>query len=501
MNTIQGIVHVVATTPEGTRSALRMAVPLARGANARLLVLVPQVVPYVVDGDRPLESADVAVRRLRDMVEALDAEAAIRVCLCRRFEDVSRLLPSGATVVVGGEAARWLPSEVQRLVRCISKLGHDVMFVAATLLVMLALAAPSAHAQGAPALPSSPWQYGGFVDAATLFDVNAPANDLFRNRGTTATVDRLDLDMAAAYVRKAADPSSRLGFEATVQAGKDSELFGFSSVAPNLAGADVLRHLGPTDISYLAPIGRGLLIQGGIFSSLIGYDGLYAKDNLSYTRPWGADYTPFLMMGVNAAYPVTPAVTITGFVVNGYFHLAHANDAPSVGGQAAWKLSETITAKEAVLYGSHQRDTAIESWRIFSDAIVERRTARTTAAIEWQYGSERLPGGRGRALWMAAQAPVHWTIRGPWSATVRGEFARDRDGRWIGVPETVVALTGTLEYRRPVGPATAIVRGEYRLDHATGSGGGFFEGPDNHLTPSQPLFVAAAILTFDGTTR
>ena len=57
--------------------------------------------------------------------------------------------------------------------------------------------------------------------------------------------------------------------------------------------------------TYLAPAGKGLAFQAGIFTSFIGYDSLYAKDNVNYTRPWGADFTPYLMMGVNASYPIS----------------------------------------------------------------------------------------------------------------------------------------------------------------------------------------------------
>ena len=93
-------------------------------------------------------------------------------------------------------------------------------------------------------------------------------------------------------IRKAPSESSRFGFEATAQTGEDSKLFGFSATAPNIRGADWLRHLGPTNLSYVAPVGNGLTLQGGIFSSFIGYDSLYAKDNFTYTRPWAADFTP-----------------------------------------------------------------------------------------------------------------------------------------------------------------------------------------------------------------
>ena len=349
------------------------------------------------------------------------------------------------------------------------------------------------------------WQYGAFVDVGRLFSSTSPSNHLFRNRGTTPRMDEWDLNMTGAYLRKAPSESSRTGVELTVQEGRDSEIFGFSATAPNIGGADWLLHFGPTNVSYLAPIGKGLTVQGGIFASLIGYDGLYAKDNLTYTRPWTGDYTPYFMLGVNASYPVTPRLTATGFVLNGYWHLAHANDVPSVGGQLAYKATDRVTVKETVLYGPHQTNTALRYWRFFSDSIIERKIDRVTAAVEYQIGTEGVAtAGDPRALWMAAQAPVKWAVAGPWSIVLRPEFAWDRDGRWIGAEQSVKAFTSTVEYRKPLGHAQAIVKLEYRVDDSRGPGGGFFTEPDVRpgvpgLTPTQHLFGVGLILTFDST--
>ena len=370
-------------------------------------------------------------------------------------------------------------------------------------LIVTALGAPLVATKtvaAQAATPTADLQYGGFIDVGELFDTNSPANHLFRNRGTTPRVDEFDVNMTAAYFRKTTTESSRVGIELTVQTGKDSELFGFSATAPNMSGANVLLHLGPTDVSYLAPVGNGLAIQGGIFSSLIGYDSLYAKDNFNYTRPWGADYTPYLMLGVNAAYPMTPRLSVTGILVNGYWHLANANRVLTSGAQVAYKPTDTLTVKQTVLYGPHQAETSLGFWRVLSDTIVERKTTAITTAFEYQFGTERVAtAGEPRAYWMSAQLPIHWSVRGPWSATVRPEIAWDSDGRWTGFPQTIKAVTGTLEYRVPVQGAQAIVRTEYRVDDSRGSGGGFFAGADNHLTPTQNLFVLAGILTFDGT--
>jgi hypothetical protein len=347
------------------------------------------------------------------------------------------------------------------------------------------------------------WQYGAFIDLGYLLDFNHPANAIFRSRGTAWHVDEVHLNMAAAYLKKKASEQSRWGAELTVQAGKDAEVFGFSATAPNLPGSAGLRHLGLANVSYLAPAGKGLALQGGIFGSLIGYDSLYAKDNFSYTRPWGADFTPYLMMGVNASYPISDKLTGTAFVLNGYWHLANANSVPSWGGQLTYKASPLVTVKETVLWGPHQSDSALENWRFLSDSIVERKQGRLTLALEYIYSGERVAApGNPRALMMAGQVPVHWALNKRWSATVRPEVFWDRDGRWTLARQTVKAVTTTLEYRIPYRQTNTILRVEHRYDDSRGPDGGFFRGaevrPDKvGLTPTQHLLIFGLILTFD----
>ena len=351
--------------------------------------------------------------------------------------------------------------------------------------------------------PKPQWSSGGFVDVGYLRDFNDPANHLFRSRGTAFHVNETDLNMAGLYVSKQATDSSRWGTELTVQGGKDSAVFGFSATAPNLRGSKFLRHLGPTDISYLAPVGQGLTVQGGIFSSLIGYDSLYARDNFNYTRPWGADFTPYLMLGVNASYPLTKELTGILFVVNGYWHLADANNVPSSGGQLFYKATDHWTLKQTVLYGPHQSDTSLEFWRFLSDTIAEWKGTHLTTALEVQISAEKVAGGGSQhARWTSAQLPLHWLLNEQWSAAIRPEVASDPSGRWTGSEQRVKALTSTVEYRIPYRTTNTILRLEHRFDDSRGKGGGFFN--DGFVGPGvvglkrrQHLLIFAAILTFD----
>lgn len=357
--------------------------------------------------------------------------------------------------------------------------------------------------QQSPGQSQSPWQYGGFFELGYLLDFNHPANDIFRSRGTAWHVDEVNLNIAAAYVKKQPSEQSRWGVEATAQAGKDTEVFGFSATAPNFPGYQGLRHLGPTNASYLAPMGNGLTLQGGIFSSLIGYDSLYSRDNFSYTRPWGADFTPYFMMGVNASYPFNEKFTGKFFAVNGYWHLANANGVPSWGGQAAYKASPSAMLKETVLAGPHQLNTSFTYWRFLSDTIAEHKTDRVTVALEYIFSTERVNApGSARALMMAGQLPVHWALNKRWGATVRPEFFWDRNGRWTLARQTVKAITTTIEYRLPYRQTNTILRLEHRYDDSRGPDGGFFKGAYAEsgvvpLTPAQHLLIFGLIVTFD----
>ena len=128
----------------------------------------------------------------------------------------------------------------------------------ATAFIALLLTLTVTSLAGAQATtPSTPpvthdWSYGGFADVSHLWAPNDPPNKLFRSRGTAWHLNHPHLNMTAAYVRKRASANSPWAAELTVHTGKDDEIFGFSATAPNIGGAKMLRHFGPTNLSYVA---------------------------------------------------------------------------------------------------------------------------------------------------------------------------------------------------------------------------------------------------------
>jgi hypothetical protein len=360
-------------------------------------------------------------------------------------------------------------------------------------------APPAGSPSETPKTEKPLWHYGGFIDLGYSLNFNFPDNHLFRNRATTPRVNELDVNMGAVYVRKDATEQSRWGMELLGQGGQDAKEFGFGANLPRLDHSDALRHVGLANVSYLAPVGNGLILQGGIFNSFIGYESLYAKNTLNYTRAWIADYSPYLMMGVNAQYTFNDQWTGAFYVINEYFHLQNSNSLPSYGAQVQYKPASAWTVKETVYYGPDQADTGMEFWRFFSDSIVEWKGDAVTLGFNYQIGTQTNASAAAhpRQFYTGGTLAGRWHIAGPWAVALRPEFYWDRNGLMTGSEQFIKAITATAEYRLPYQWTNTICRLEYRYDDSTGAGGGFFKGSDNTLTPGQPMLIFSVIGTFD----
>jgi hypothetical protein len=120
--------QVVATTDEGTRRALAEATRLANGSGTRVLLLVPQVVPFFRSGGDPTEAVRIT-NRYRALATDLGANVLVRLCVCRRLDDVFRwMLGPRACVVIGGRRRWWWPTPAERMAVRLKRRGHDVVF-------------------------------------------------------------------------------------------------------------------------------------------------------------------------------------------------------------------------------------------------------------------------------------------------------------------------------------------------------------------------------------
>jgi hypothetical protein len=125
--TLQGL-HVVATTDAGTRRALAEAARLGHGSGVRVLLLVPHVVSFLRTTGDAGEATAIADRYRALAVDA-GVDARVRLCVCRRLDDVFRwMLGPHARIVIGGRQRWWWPTAAERMAERLRRQGRDVLF-------------------------------------------------------------------------------------------------------------------------------------------------------------------------------------------------------------------------------------------------------------------------------------------------------------------------------------------------------------------------------------
>lgn len=69
--------------------------------------------------------------------------------------------------------------------------------------------------------------------------------------------------------------------------------------------------------TFVVPIGKGVNADFGKWSSSLGIEGNYTKDQMNYSRAYWYDFLPFYHMGLRASYPVSERFALNYWVMNG----------------------------------------------------------------------------------------------------------------------------------------------------------------------------------------
>lgn len=342
------------------------------------------------------------------------------------------------------------------------------------------------------------------LDLSYGVNANFPDNHTFRGKQTTPQTNEVAPNLGFVSIRREVTIENRWGIDLGFQGGYDTDGLVPDDREKPMPGADVLRHVGQANITYLAPMGKGLAISAGLMKGFINFESFYAVNNFNYTRSYLTDYSPNFILGIGGRYPITENVDVGFHVLNGFQYLAHTNGLPSYGAELDWRIARRWVVAQNVYYGPDQEDTSIRYWRAFSDTQLQWRGEDWTVVAVFDIGTERIADQTSapRTFWTGAALFTRWEVQGPWSLAVRPEFFWDRNGRLTGAEQLIWALTSTLEFKRNWGGHTGIIRLEHRFDRSTGVDGGFFRGSltgtgQPALVPNQHMILLSLLWAFD----
>jgi hypothetical protein len=119
---------VLHTGMPATLQALSKAAGLARDLDARIRLVVPQIVPYPLDLNKPPVLLAFQERCFRELAAAQAIETRVEIFLCRDVDVLlEEILPEHSTVLLGGRKT-WWPTAQTRLANRLHHLGHQIVF-------------------------------------------------------------------------------------------------------------------------------------------------------------------------------------------------------------------------------------------------------------------------------------------------------------------------------------------------------------------------------------
>lgn len=306
------------------------------------------------------------------------------------------------------------------------------LFLLAAAALLTASAAAAQTTPDSTAAPANPLTTYGFVDGYYGYDFKHAATNqrpgflYSHNRQNEFTVNNavIGLRYDNGQVRGA------LGLHAGTY------------VSANYAAEDqVLKHLYEAYAGF-RPFKKAWL-DVGIFGSHIGFESALSKDNWTLTRSLMAENSPYYEAGARLTYEVSPKLTLTGLVLNGWQNIRENNQAKAVGTQIQWKPTDKLLINSSTFYGNEQPQDSVRRRRYFHDFYVSyAATDRLSLALVFDVGKQESEQRGGKAdTWHTGAAFVRYKLADKWTAAARAEYYNADRGVIISTISPVAAAT------------------------------------------------------------
>lgn len=318
------------------------------------------------------------------------------------------------------------------------------------------------------------------------YNFNQPIGRANLLRVYDVTSNSFSINQASLVVERLPSIQSRFGGRVDLQFGQATETLQGSYA--NEQRAQVWRNLFQAYGSYLAPIGSGLQIDFGKFSSALGVEGNYTKDQIAYSRSYTFNFLPYYHMGVRANYNLTPKVNFTYWLVNGVQQTEDFNGFKSQAFLFNFKPASTVSWNVNYYFGQEQRDvlptdnpgaptsptqpglptaniTPAPNGRnhIFDTYATWNVTPRLTLVGEADYVISREQQQSAMKHIAIGAAYVHYTLPKDWSIGSRFEYFDDRGAMFSGKTQALKEFTFVADKKLAPG---MLARAEYRRDYS-----------------------------------
>jgi hypothetical protein len=326
----------------------------------------------------------------------------------------------------------------------------------------------------------------GALDGYYGYNFNQPIGRVNLLRAYDVSSNSFSLNQANLIIERAPnlDKKRRYGVRLDFQYGQATETLQGS--AANELRPQVYRPLFQAYGTYVFPVGTGLTLDFGKWSSSLGIENNYSKDQINYSRSYFFNFLPFYHMGFRAGYNLGPKVNLTYWLVNGAQQTEDFNGFKSQAFIFTIKPAGSLSWNINYYFGQEQRDvnavlnpglpagptqpglpasniTPTPNGRehIFDTYATWSVTPKLTLAAEGDYVVNRVFSSSAPQHVGGVAAYVRYQLTPKFALAGRGEYMSDRGGLFSGLTQALKESTATAEYKFADG---FLARAEWRRD-------------------------------------
>ena len=316
----------------------------------------------------------------------------------------------------------------------------------------------------------------GFVDVYYEYNFNRvdPAFRTFDIHHNAFSLSLAELAFA-----KTVTPESRLGFRVDLDFGETADLV--AALEPEENGQEIYKHFQQAYLS--AQLGK-VQMDVGRFVTPMGAEVIESQDNWNYTRSILFGYAiPFNHTGLRATLPVSGAVSVTGFLLNGWNNGSDLSGDKTVALGTIVKPHPSLTWNATYMGGREVDGGAFRN--LFDTTATVSPTSKLSFMANFDYGQEGDVKWWGLATYAKLQAFPIWTLAG------RYEYVDDTQGGFMLLGTTAQSVTLTSDHLVAGGLKARL---EYRTDFADEA---VFPKHDGTLATSQTTFAVGLVYGFN----
>jgi hypothetical protein len=255
---------------------------------------------------------------------------------------------------------------------------------------------------------------------------------------------------------------------------------------------DVWRNVVQASAQWQTSVGRGLLLEAGVYPSHIGMESFQTHLNWNYTRSWLGELSPYYQTGLKLAYPFSDRWSAQLHLLNGWQMIGDINRGKSVGAQLAYS-AEKFSISFNGIAGPELADND-DDIRALGDVVATwKATKSLSLGVSGDVAREGRPDGndarwKGIGLYARFAPPESRT-----ALALRGEYYDDEDGAISGIAQTLKEITLTLEHR-PVPRLILKLEGRYDTSSALAFAGDALDQDGAPLRKDDQLLILLGVV-------